>query len=87
MIWVVVAVDIDECLLGHTEKTRRLPRRHATLRQPCRAGMPEGVRDDIVAKTGVSAHRPEGLVDALYWRAVPFDHRTKAQPLRFQRRR
>ena len=71
----MVAVHIDERLFGHPEKTGRLPSRHAALREPCRASMPQGVGDDIVAKPRFSAYRPEGLIDALHGLAVPLDER------------
>ena len=44
MIGMMVAVDIDECLLGHTKKARRLPSRYAPLRQPRCTGVSERMR-------------------------------------------
>ena len=74
MVGVVVTVHIDEGLLSHPEETCRLPSRNAALRQPRRAGVAQRVWDDVVAKTGRTPHRAEGLVYPFNRLAVPLDN-------------
>jgi hypothetical protein len=69
----MVAVHIDERLLGHPEEPSRLPRRHPPLREPCGAGMAQRVGNDIGTKACRSTYRPEGLIDPFNRLAVPID--------------